>query len=211
VMASGGTFPYTGTGSYFIAASSLYPISISDQNGCTADTVINVQLVNDSIVTTVNYSSVCPHAILAFSVANDILDPVWYPGNFSGYTYNIYNLLTDTVVTMLGITSDGCMTSQSFDVTMEDCTSSPSLENTGFSAVVYPSPATSFFMLEIAGDKQYSAIMIDATGRKVKELFKTRLEGKYLVNVQELASGIYFTLISETESGNVITRKVLID
>jgi hypothetical protein len=210
-MATGGTVPYIGTGNYFISSSSVFSISVSDQNGCNTDTSINIHLINDSIAFTANNSTACPHANLAFSVANDILDPIWNPGGFSGHTYNINNLLTDTLVTMTGISPDGCMTTQTFNISMEDCMFSPSISNDVFNVSIYPSPASVFFTLEVSGNNQYSAMMIDATGRSVKELLRNQKAGPYYITMEEIASGIYYVVITDTISGNAIAKKLIID
>ncbi|MES2621903.1 MAG: SBBP repeat-containing protein, partial [Bacteroidota bacterium] len=150
VSAIGGTGPYTGTGNFIFTADASFTFSVSDLNGCLTDSLVTIELTNDSNVTHYTNDTVCTFDNVFLGIDKNIQNPVWYPDSSTGHSYPLYGIDVNTMVRAVGTSADGCLVTEIFNIAVENCnTTGIGIVKSDFDVQLYPNPASSLVILEI--------------------------------------------------------------
>lgn len=175
VTANGGTPPYTGVGNWSFSPNSNNDIVVTDDNGCTVDSLMTLQFNLDSVHTFVSSDSICMHDQVALQ-AGSIYNYTWYPGHSHNPVYIVTNLVNDTTVYVTGTGPDGCRATDTFNIHVRICEDGI-VELRENNVSIYPNPATDRFVVQL-----------DQPTTKAGEIELYTVEGK-LVMQDELGAG----------------------
>ncbi|MBI2968783.1 MAG: PKD domain-containing protein [Bacteroidetes bacterium] len=198
ISASGGTPPYAGTGTANNVCAGLYPVTISDANGCTASDSAVVSeplpLVIDSM-TSVNAScpdTTCPDgsAEVTASGGTGALTYQWSNGAAAdSITGLISGLYTVTVTDANGCTVSG-------SVVVDFAVGEGRLINSGLTFEVFPNPAKEKITVLLSQNTGIRKIkLIDINGRVVQEHFVQYGLNPIILNVNDLPEGMYAIIV----------------
>ncbi|MBI3517906.1 MAG: T9SS type A sorting domain-containing protein [Bacteroidetes bacterium] len=197
VNVSGGTTPYTGTGTYTTNVSST-TYTVTDDNGCEATT--NVTLTVNALpvlVATSTSSLLCSGetATLSVSGANT------YTWSTTEQTATIEVTPTSqTTYTVDGTDVNGCSASTTITQDVSLCTGIAALNNAEVFISAYPNPTKGIFYIELTSEAKVT--ITNAIGQVI--INETMQAGKNSIDIQHQSTGIYFVNVNHNGKQLVI-------
>jgi hypothetical protein len=196
-------YPYTGTTTQSVLASSnyIYTVTVTDVNGCTeAQNIVVKKYYGASIV--YSDTTVCNDDTLYIDVmdytdlAHNTYDVHWNTGDTT------FTLMVDSSKYAVGdytfsvevIAQNGCISYDTVNVVIEDCTNIKEIDN-DYKFAIYPNPANDILRIEFSDNNLlYSEIKIfDITG---KLIFKDKLiYNNQTIDISNIRNGLYFLQI----------------
>jgi hypothetical protein len=190
----GGSYSYNwaggpASGTYMVThtapGTSIYTVTVIDQNGCSGNASIQVTSMPGPTITA-NSVTICQNAVASLIVSG-ASSYVWLPGGNTNSTFTILPVNT-TTYTVTGSASNGCSDSKIVSVTLAKCASVQETFTTRGNVLIYPNP--NFGELIIETDRTIHVTVYDLTGKVVvSAVLET---GKSLVPVHALNAGLYF-------------------
>ena len=176
-----------------------YQVTVTDANGCQAVSNTLTVVVNSPpvVLVTVNHDTL---------TVNNAGTQQWYLNN---------NLMPGDTAKMLVATQPGNYTVQVTD--SNGCSATSSIQKivlgvneiAGTGIYLYPNPATNTCSLQLTGTgANYSAQIIDITGRVVQPLFSHQQISTFNFSTAGLGTGVYFVHVSD-DDGNVAIIKLV--
>lgn len=210
VLASGGVGPYTGTGSYYYHQDGDYDFEVTDVNGCmvSASATIHVAGVRTEIISTDD--TICADGAVMLTATGDFTF-TWYPYEFTSSGLSIAHVPVSTTISVIGVNTDGCISSDTFTVVVENCdtTGINDLENARIS--VFPNPATDRFVVQVENGFESTAELnlFASDGKLVAQ--QTILTGaiRTEIDCSQFASGVYMLRLSS--NGRNYYQKVIVE
>ncbi|MFO0495164.1 MAG: choice-of-anchor I family protein [Flavobacteriia bacterium] len=177
--------------------SSTYVVIGIDINGCQDTSSVDVTVNEVPVVFLGNDTTICTYNSPLILTATPGYDS--YSWNFGGAA-NTFSV-TQTGSYLVQVTSaDGCVTTDEIVVTVDPCLGVDELAST---FAIYPNPATEKISIEVYNSDEFSAYLMDGTGRIIESAF---MKGNKLdFNLNHLANGVYSIIIQTGETR--ITKK----
>jgi hypothetical protein len=177
--------------------SSTYVVIGIDINGCQDTSSVDVTVNEVPVVFLGNDTTICTYNSPLILTATPGYDS--YSWNFGGAA-NTFSV-TQTGSYLVQVTSaDGCVTTDEIVVTVDPCLGVDELAST---FAIYPNPASEKISIEVYNSDEFSAYLMDGTGRIIESAF---MKGNKLdFNLNHLANGVYSIIIQTGETR--ITKK----
>lgn len=207
VSASGGTSPYTGTGTFNVGAGS-YKYIVSDAKGIKDSVTVVISQPNAlSVVPT-------PGTISTYGGTTSItvagIGGTWpYTFNLNGGSYQSYNLFSNVAAGthIIGVKdNNGCTATQSVTITQPVASTSTITVTNEFK--VYPNPSTSFFTVTFS--KKFKNLIVNLQILDLQGNIKFQTSGNTSMNFtfgQSFTPGTYF--LKAYIGGNLYTTKMI--
>ena len=206
VSASGGTGPYTGTGTMTSVNAGAHTYTVTGANGCTNTTSLTV-----SQPTNVAYTATMANPVPCSSTTGRITVLASGGSGFYNYskdggatwgtstlftglsarTYTVQVRDTKSCLSVAAAKKVGCLTRE-----MED-----EAQNVASTFNIYPNPAADHVTVTFHAldEANYSVSMVDVTGRTIMNEVRTSVMGdnQVEINTASIAKGVYFVIFTK--------------
>lgn len=192
VSASGGTPPYTGTGTQSFTSAGQTLLSVTDNNGCLASLPINILINPDSVFSYAQIDSVCSAGQITLAAVG-VTNFSWYPAGVSDSLYTVAQVNADSTVYLTGTGNNGCTTVDTFHLMLKSCVATQSFTPESLTLSLYPNPATDICYLQLSKPaSQTGQIEIFTTeGKLIGTNLIKQGEQRKEIDCSKLASAMY--------------------
>jgi hypothetical protein len=218
-LCAGGTITLTGTGattyqwfsnSIFIQANpaivspsitTSYTLNGINANGCQNKTIINITVFDLPMVSIVSSNShICKGETATLSISGNASTYNWIGFITTGSL--VVNPTGSTTYTLEGISIEGCKSSATYNVQVDECVGLTEQGRVSKDTFVYPNPTNNAFIIATNSSSEKTIELSDVTGRNVIKLNFS--DEKIILHVECLTAGIYYMKITSNDSSEII-------
>lgn len=206
VNSTGGTPPYTGTGTVSVTPNTNANIIVTDNAGCKDTTTYNLTLPQGLSTTITGADTICKGQNVVFTASGNF-DFTWQ-GNVTTDTLTLNNVQNTTTVIVQGTSPEGCVVNDTITLVAELCIGINEVANATWH--VYPNPATNQFVIEWNGMNNLQAYRLFANdGKLVSETKLDATQQSTVVDCSHFAAGVY--VLQLQTNGNTFYKKLVIE
>ena len=193
------------TGNLFtVAAPGMYYVSVTDANGCTDTTSINMQHMSMTIYSIPNPPNICLGDSIYLVHDTSFVNTIWLNSPQSSNPATFYPNQDITYIAE-AVDANGCQLRGEIFVDVDSCFSNIIDLSSTFN--IYPNPTDNYLNLQNNTNHYYSFYIYDIAGKLVKE--KNNLRNLHPINLSYLNSGVYFLNIHS--GNNNFFKKIIIE
>ena len=182
----------------------MYYVSVTDTNGCTDSTSINMQNMFMTIYSIPNPPNICLGDSIYLVHDTSYVNTIWLNSPQSSNPTTFYPL-EDVTYIAEAVDANGCQRRGEIFVDVDSCVSNIVDLSSTFN--IYPNPTDNYLNLQNNANHYYSFYIYDIAGKLIKE--KNNLRNLHTVNLSYLKSGLYFLNIHS--ANNNFFKKIIID
>jgi hypothetical protein len=206
VSSTGGTPPYTGTGTVSVTPNTNANIIVTDNAGCKDTTTYNLTLPQGLSTTITGADTICKGQNVVFAASGNF-DFTWQ-GNVTADTLTLNNVQNTTTVIVQGISPEGCVVNDTVTLVADVCIGINEVANAAW--YVYPNPATNQFVIEWNGMNDLQAYRLFANdGKLVSETKLDATQQSTVVDCTHFAAGVY--VLQLQTNGSTFYKKLVIE